>query len=175
MQKIFEIIRQTRENFAALMSDKSLEILNRIPAGFSNNMVWNYGHILTSQQNLCYRASGLEALIPESYFAHYARGTRPHGRVSASGMAQITNLLRSTAFKLEEDYSAGRFQAYQPFMTIYGVQLDTIEDAIQFIATHEALHYGIARSLYRVASTAGQFVAVPYAAVTPTGLHGASS
>jgi len=41
----------------------TLEQLNKIPEGFSNNLIWNIGHIIVTQQVLIYKLSNLQGYI----------------------------------------------------------------------------------------------------------------
>jgi len=45
--------------------------------------------------------------------------------------------------ELIEDYYGKRFgKAFQPYATSYGIQLNTIEEAIRFNNIHEGMHLG---------------------------------
>ena len=59
MQKQIELIKQTRSRFIQLVESLSITQLNEIPAGMSNNIAWNFGHIVAAQQGLCNGLSGV--------------------------------------------------------------------------------------------------------------------
>ena len=48
MEKQFETIRKTRAFLRSLVDNLTTEQLNEIPEGFSNNIVWNFGHIVAA-------------------------------------------------------------------------------------------------------------------------------
>ena len=75
-------LRQTRQNILARMADLTLAQLNIIPVGFSNNLIWNFGHVLVTQQLLCYKRSGQEMLVEEEIVNKYRKGSRPAAPVS---------------------------------------------------------------------------------------------
>ena len=52
--------------------------------------------------------------------------------------------------QVEKNYNAGFFSSYQPYQTSYGIYINTIEDVIQFIYAHDALHWGIILSMLKV-------------------------
>jgi hypothetical protein len=52
MEATFKIWETSRKKYLELIENYSLEQLNKIPQGFSNNLVWNLGHIIVSQQGL---------------------------------------------------------------------------------------------------------------------------
>ena len=108
--------------------------------GFNNNLAWNLGHILVSQQLLCYTCSGIEMLIDEGLVDKYRRGTRPEGPVDQELVDYFFAKLKETAEQLPKDYAEGKFQTYNSYLTKYRMELHSIEDAIIFNNLHEAMH-----------------------------------
>ena len=60
MENTFKIWETNRKLYLNFLNTYNLEQLNKIPDGFSNNIIWNIGHIVVSQQALVYRLSGLQ-------------------------------------------------------------------------------------------------------------------
>ena len=54
MEATFKIWETSRKMYLKIVENYSLEHLNKIPEGFSNNLAWNLGHIIVSQQGLVY-------------------------------------------------------------------------------------------------------------------------
>ena len=50
MDATFKIWETNRKHYLKLIENYSLEQLNKIPEGFSNNLAWNLGHIIVAQQ-----------------------------------------------------------------------------------------------------------------------------
>lgn len=147
MEYQFELLEQTRHNFSTLIHHFDIEQLNKTPEGFSNNLAWNFGHILVTQQLLCYRMSNLECQISEEMINRYRKGSKPMTSVSKKEIDEIDDLLESTYKQLVLDYNNGLFEQYNDYPTSYNVTLSSIEDAIQFNILHEALHFGYAMAL----------------------------
>lgn len=147
METEFKITRTSREIYAKLFEKYTLEQLNKIPDGFSNNLIWNIGHIMVSQQILVYRGAGQPTSISDELVSLYMRGTRPERDVTQAEADQIKELLFSTIAKTEEDYRSGLFTSYTARKSELGFSLDSIEDAIAFNNYHEAIHFGIVMSL----------------------------
>lgn len=143
----FELIEQTRHNFSSLMHHFDIEEINKIPEGFSNNLIWNFGHILVSQQLLCYRLSELECLVPEELINKYRKGSKPVSFIDKDEFQLIDDLLDNTYHQLVENYNDKIFTEYQDYTTSYNVTLYSIEEAIQFNVLHEALHFGYALAI----------------------------
>ena len=73
MEAIFKIWETSRRHYLKFFDGYTLEQLNRIPEGFSNNLIWNIGHIIVSQQSLVYRLSGLPTYVSEEMTNTYLK------------------------------------------------------------------------------------------------------
>ena len=143
METEFKITRRLRELFSQYFENYSLEQLNTIPDGFNNNLVWNIGHVIVSQQSLVYKGSGVPAPVDEALFALYARGTKPERDNTQAEANELKRLLFSLTEKTEEDYNNGIFKTYYARTSEMGFALDSVEDAIAFNNHHESMHLGI--------------------------------
>jgi hypothetical protein len=144
MKHQIEIMRKTRSSFIYACKDLSIEQLNQIPAGFNNNIIWNFGHIIVTQQGLCYGLSGLAQKVDKDLIAKFRRGSKPEGFVSAEEYQFLQELSVSLIDELETDIQAGIFKEYSPFMSSLRVEVDSFEKAVMFNAYHEGLHLGFA-------------------------------
>ena len=144
MEYQLQLIRQTRENMLNLMEGLSLEALNKVPARFNNNIIWNFGHMLVSQQLLCYRLSGLNTLMEDELILKYRKGTKPEAGVGEAEFEKLKGYAFSLLDRFEKDLKEGLFMEYQVYTTSYNVQLSSIEEAVAFNSLHESLHLGYA-------------------------------
>ena len=142
MKNSFEILNITRNNVVNAIKDLSLSELNTIPTGFKNNVIWNVGHIVATQQLLCYKLSGLEMALDGDFIAKYMKGTVPESDVSQQELDYIVEQIRELPAKLESDFTKGIFKEYNSYTTSFNITLDNIEKAIQFNNVHEGLHFG---------------------------------
>ncbi len=150
MEKVFDIISQTKANFLGIMDGLSIEQLNKIPAGFNNNIIWNFAHSISSMQVLCYKLSGLPLVVDENFVDLFKKGTKPEGFIDEDKVAHIKKLSALTFEKLKLDFQDKIFKHYTPYTTSYNVSLNSIEEAIQFVSVHDGLHYGYAMALKRL-------------------------
>ena len=150
MIKQISSISKTRHFILEAIKDLSDEQLNRVPANFNNNIIWNMGHMIAAQQGVCYRRSGLPLKVDESFFEAYKPGTKPESKLSSQEIGKIKNLLFYTLDQLEQDYQAKVFANYGSFSTRYGLEIASIEDAIDFLPFQEGLHTGTIFSLKRL-------------------------
>jgi hypothetical protein len=152
MTKSIESIKSLRAGLIKITGELSTEQLNEVPPGFNNNIIWNMGHIIVAQQRLCYRRSGLDLKIDESFFLKYKPDTKPEEFVDQNEIENIKTLMLSTLGELETDYGNKLFKNYPTFTTRYGIELSSIEDAIDFLPFHDGLHMGYVMALKRLVS-----------------------
>lgn len=144
-------IKNTRIFILELVKDLSTEQLNKIPTGFNNNIIWNIAHLTAAQQNMCYIRSGLEIAVEEKYFSPFLSGTKPENFIGQEEINSIFDALLNSMDRLATDYSNGVFLKFDPWDKRYGMKLNSIEDAINFIPFHEGMHIGYIMALKKFA------------------------
>jgi hypothetical protein len=125
----------------------TLEQLNTIPEGFSNNLIWNIGHIIVTQQLLVYKLSGLPMMISDELVEKYKKGTKPEDIAIQTEVDEIKSLLFETINQTKADYDNQIFKNYNEYPTSTGFILKSVGDALAFNNLHEALHIGIMMSI----------------------------
>ncbi len=150
MESEFALLRQTRKNCLMFTDDLSPQQLEAIPATHNNNILWNLGHILVSQQMLCYKLAGLPMNVPDEMVEPLRKASSPKDWTSPPDINWIKDKFQSLVEQTEADYGAGKFSGYEPYPTSYGIELKSIEDAIRFNNLHEALHLGYIMALKRL-------------------------
>ena len=150
MDFTFQVLRNTREIFKKIIEQNALEDLNKIPNGFNNNIIWNIGHVVVSEQLLAYKLSGLESMLSDDMINKYRKDTKPEGNLTQEVVNEIKELLSSTLKKTEADYTNGVFKNYNVYtVSTTGNTLNNIDEALQFVAIHEGLHYGYVLALLK--------------------------
>ena len=140
-----EKIKHLRMFLLSRIEELTTEQLNTIPAGFSNNIVWNLAHLVAAQQSICYMRAGVAPVVAEQYITTYMPGTKPQQPVDEETIATIKELLISSIDKMGADYAHDLFRNYtysDRIKEIYGIDVRTIDDAIDFIVYHEGFHVG---------------------------------
>ncbi|MCB0643278.1 MAG: DinB family protein [Phaeodactylibacter sp.] len=144
----FTILRTTRRNLLDLIDNYSLDQLNVIPDGFRNNLLWNAGHVLATQQLLTYGLTSQEFGIPQHFIDQFRKGTAPSAPYTSETLSFIKESLIQTVEVLESDYKNGIFEGeFQAYPTSYGVVLHDVVAAICFNNVHEGLHLGYCMAL----------------------------
>ncbi|WP_026462620.1 DinB family protein [Adhaeribacter aquaticus] len=150
MDYTFQILKATRTNFLNLINGLSLDAVNAIPAGFNNNIIWNFGHIIAAQQVLCYKMSQVTPRVEEEIITKYQKGTKPTAYVSQAELELLKSYLFSTIDFLAEDFENNIFRPFTPYKTSLGSTVSSIEGAIQLLPMHDGLHLGYAMALRKL-------------------------
>ena len=150
MNDQFEIIRKTRRFLLEGIKGLSVEQLNKVPTGFNNNIIWNLGHLVAAQQGICYTRAGLKPWAGETFMEAYKPGTRPHSEVGIQQMEEIEDLLISSVDMLEEDYKKKLWPVYPAWTTRSGIEIKSIDRAIEFLLFHEGLHSGYIMAMSKI-------------------------
>lgn len=141
MQAAFKIWETNRNIYARILNEYSLEQLNTTPPGFTNNLVWNLGHIIVAQQGLIYRLSGLPMHVSDEMYERYRNGTKPT-EASQEEVDELKSLLFSLIQTTKDDYAAGKFKAFSEYTTQMGFYIGSLEESIVFNNYHEGMHLG---------------------------------
>ena len=147
MNQTFDITRTSRKILSQFLEKYTLEQLNKIPEGFSNNLIWNIAHIVVTQQILVYKLSGLPMIISDELLNAYKKGSKPEHIASQSEVEEIKILLSKTIDQTEKDFKNGVFQNFEEYPTSTGFVLKSTQDAMVFNNFHEGLHIGIMMSI----------------------------
>lgn len=142
MEWAFEQGLKNRAILKLIIEDFSLKDLNKIPKGFSNNIIWNIAHTVVTQQLLVYNLSGLPMMLSEEMVKMFRKGTKPEHDLNQKEVDEIKGLLFSTIEKTKEDYHNKVFKTYQEYTVSTKSTLTNIEEAIGFNHFHEGIHLG---------------------------------
>lgn len=146
----FDVQQKTRNFLNNYLENLSLNDLNTIPKGYNNNIIWNIGHIIVTEQLLVYKLSGLPMLVNEELISKYMKGTKPEGNVTQDEVDDIKKLLFSTIQQTKTDYNSGKFTDFQEYvLSTTGNTLTKVEEAISFNLFHEGIHFGYIMALVK--------------------------
>lgn len=150
MDFIFEVFPNTRKALKAILENTSLTDLNRIPEGFNNNLIWNIGHIVVTEQLLVYKLSGLQPMVSDELINKYRKDSKPEGDVSQEEVNEISDLLYATIERTKKDYKNNVFDNYKEYtVSTTGNTLKNVENALNFVLFHEGMHMGYILALKR--------------------------
>ena len=141
------IFEQVRRQMAGLMKSLSQEQMLFIPDGFDNNIAWNFGHIVYTQESIIYRLADAPTVTNDTHRALFSMGTSPADWQETPDLTEVRELLKQTGMKLRSDYEAGLFTNFREYKTSTGFSVANVEQAIAFVNFHEGLHLGTILSI----------------------------
>ncbi len=130
-------------------ADKNDDLLLETPTGFRNNILWNVGHVVVTQQLLHYKLSGLPMMVDDATVEMFQKGSSPERWEELPDLARIKEQLTAFPEMLAEDYESGRFEKFRPYVTSAGIPLKSVDEAIKFNNFHEGIHLGYAMAMLR--------------------------
>lgn len=144
METAFRITNNVRNQFLKFIDNYSLEQLNSTPKGFSNNIIWNIGHCIATQQLLVYKLSGLPMYVSDEFIETYRNGSIPTGKTTQEEVDYIKSILFSSYEKVQEDFAKNIFVTFNEYTTkSTGFTIQNAKQALAFNNFHEGLHLGI--------------------------------
>jgi glutamyl/glutaminyl-tRNA synthetase len=150
MKDILEITKTSRNMVSKLIQGFTLEQLNKVPAGFNNNLIWNVAHIVVTQQLLVYKLAGLPVMVSEEMIKKYKKGTKTDHVATQEEVDEILSLLHKTVAQTEIDIENNLFQNFNEYPTSTGFVLKTNQDSMEFNNFHEGLHIGVIMALRKL-------------------------
>lgn len=150
MDKSVETILATRKMFLKLIDGLSIETMNKVPHGFNNNIIWNFGHVIITQQILCYKLANIPMHVEETFITKYSKGTKPETYIDAKELEYLKEIALSSVDQLMVDMDNKIFNNFNNYTTSFGVELTSINDVVKFIGMHEGIHIGYTMALKRV-------------------------
>ncbi len=153
MRQSLALIQSSRRNLIRLIANVSEAALNEVPTGFNNHLIWNLGHVIVMQQMICYQFSGLPAMVGEEYFMTYQKGTKPLEYINWAAYLDLKALSATTINQLAADLESGVFKTYKTFSpSFYGVTITNMQEALELMAYHEAIHLLTCMAICRLVS-----------------------
>lgn len=138
-----DALKSARAVQSKFLSQYNYEQLTRIPDGFSNSILWNFGHIVVSQHLL----SNGKLKISRDLISKYKRGSSGKENITKEQFDGFISQSNDLVEDLIEDYQELKKNQFNSFITGLQNELNSIDDAIEFNNTHEGIHLGIMMSI----------------------------
>lgn len=146
----FEITRITRQNILTTIKELTFDQVTSIPNGFSNSILWNFMHNMVTQQLLTYSMVGVKCNLDQDIIDKFRKGSAGDNSISEKEFVTFKEKYISLINKTENDFHELQSQEFKTYTTSYNITLNSLEDSIQFINTHEGLHFGIMMALKKL-------------------------
>ncbi len=128
------------------------EVADIIPEGLSNNIRWNFGHILVTQDFFMYGPSCPH--LPASYPALFAPGTKPaNWEGDVPSLAALAAQLEEQKARIKETFADRLDEKLpQPFQLGNKGTMHTIGEMFAFTLFHEGMHMNAFATLNKIIS-----------------------
>lgn len=137
-----DLQKLARQNVLKMIDGLSLEQINKIPDGYTGNIAWHIGHIITTQQGLIYGLSRNAMSLEKTFIDRYKKGTKPQAPIDQTELDFIKSELAKQPHQLIQDNEKNIFQTYTVFKTAFGNEITCFQDAVSFNNLHEGMHIG---------------------------------
>lgn len=150
MNTELELFRATRNNTINVLKGLSLNQINEIPDGFTGNIAWHIGHMVSTHKGLVYQLNSTPSGLEKDFVVKYKKGSLPKNPISQEEFEFITEQLLNQIDELEEDLQKDDFFGENiPYATSYNYNLNSFEECLKFSNLHQALHLGYIMALKR--------------------------
>lgn len=146
------VFRKGREYVVnELIANLSLNQINSIPDGFTGNIGWHLGHLVTTHRGLIYQLHGHRSGMEKEFILKYALGSKPENPMTQEELDFIKKRLIEQCDELEADEAAGIFTGeYRTYNTTSGMILHNHEEAVAYSNFHQAMHVGYIMAMRRL-------------------------
>ncbi len=144
------LLEKTRRRALEIADALTPEQLLTIPKGFHNNILWNLGHLVVSQQVLCYTKSGLAPRAPGYLMPLFGKGSSPAAWAGQIDATEVKSWLLESMTLLRNDFEQHVFKQYEAYETSSGMVLTNIGEALTYVLWHESQHLGVILSLRKL-------------------------
>lgn len=148
INKQYEMIR----GFTLSMIDHlNEEMIDIVPVGHNNNILWNVGHILLAQDFLLYGWEQAAKIVKPGYAELFNQGTKPADwKGEVPSLATLAADLQAQKSRIENDFGHRWDEPLpKPFVLRPGVEMATYGEVMMFTLYHEGWHVGYIQSLKR--------------------------
>lgn len=143
MHQPFDFARSVRKTIAETVNGLTIDQLNTVPSGCSNNIAWQLGHIVVSTELLCYVRSRVQPGKEIPLQEKYRNGTRPVSFIQQTEIDYLLSRLITSLDAIEADHKAGRFGTLKPYAThTFGFEMQDIDTVFAACSHHDVLHAG---------------------------------
>lgn len=149
-EQLFKRLATARAFTMQALTGLTEEQWTSIPEGFSNNLLWNAGHIAATQSRLLYTLSGLPLPMPVELVEMTGRGSSPKDWPVPPNPEKVMGVLEQLVPQVIEDNRADKFTQFTPVELRPGVSVDSFDDAVLFCILHEGIHIGMIMALKKL-------------------------
>ncbi|MEK7795635.1 MAG: DinB family protein [Candidatus Hydrogenedentota bacterium] len=112
------------------------------PAGLSNNILWNVGHIAFYQSAFLLKHFGQPSPVPDSFKYAFKAGSKPAEWTETPDAAAVLAALKALPDAIAAADAAGAYASCNPFKIGDRITMTDPMEIFMFHAMHEGVHNG---------------------------------
>ena len=144
------VFKATRENTLAAIKGLTLAQINESPKGFTGNIAWHLGHMVSTHRGLVYQLNSVPSGLEKEFILKYKKDSKPEAPISQEEFEYITEQLMNQIDELRQDLQKENFFGENiPYKTSYNYTMNSFDSCIMFNNLHQALHLGYIMALKR--------------------------
>lgn len=146
---VLNLFADLRKQLLNVITSLSKSQLDYIPRGFSNNVHWQLGHVLTVTDELIFVFSGDESKILPDYRSYFASGTSP--KQWSEPPPEIEILVKGLEIQMLEICEGFEGKLAQPVTDRSNfLQASVISDLFHVLIAHESMHLGMINAMAKL-------------------------
>ena len=150
MKTEIDLFRATRNNTLEVVKNLSLEQVNKVPEGFTGNVAWHVGHMVSTHRGLIYQLNGAGNDMEKEFVLKFKKGSVPESDLAQDEWDYILKKLISQVEDLEKDLVNNNIWGEtHEYSTSYNYTITSLDEAVKFSNLHQALHLGYVMALKR--------------------------
>lgn len=150
MKTEIALFRATRNNTLEVVKSLTLEQVNQIPEGFTGNIAWHVGHMVSTHRGLVYQLNGAGNDMEKEFVLKFKKGSVPESDITQLEWDFILQKLISQVDDLERDLANEEMWGdTHEYATSYNYTITSLEEGVKFSNLHQALHLGYIMALKR--------------------------
>ncbi|AFM39133.1 hypothetical protein Desaci_0016 [Desulfosporosinus acidiphilus SJ4] len=151
---LFDQLKVVRNNTLNAVKGLSENQVDKIPAGFNNNIRWNLGHIYLVQERFAFGFTEIPMLLPEGFLGLFGKDTKPSDwTIQPPSLNELIKLLEDQTDRIQEAFKERLDEVLAaPWTMPSGLTLKTVREFLTFSMYHEGMHVQAIKFLHRFGS-----------------------
>ncbi|PCJ62848.1 MAG: damage-inducible protein DinB [Planctomycetota bacterium] len=143
MTSEIDTLVKTSQLISKVTADLNKDQLLKMANGFNNHIFWHMGHIPVTLALLTYKRCQLPMPFEKEMISFFGKGSSPKEWDSKfPSIKSIRELLEEIPLQIKKDYESGKFNEFESYETSVGINLDCIENSLNFLTFHNGIHLG---------------------------------
>ncbi len=105
------------------------------------------GHLAVTQQLLCIGLAGGTLTLDREWVDKFRKGSIGSSVITEKEYEQLKDTFLPLVDITEDMYTGLKNNPFKVYTTSYNITLNSLDDTLQFVNTHEGLHFGVMMTL----------------------------